>query len=123
MNNLCKFCGDSATLLCDFNIALVPFGQRVSFEQPKKSLGEKGLQAKPGTAFTTGSEPPITCDNPICHNCARRQGYMHITMTTGCHSDTIDWCPDHDGKTDIDAPVESEAEARARQVRSEFKMI
>lgn len=67
----CAFCGDPSTLLCDY------------------ALGESSVRL----------EAVYTCDAPMCERCSKRQGSFIACSRgrhgSGCHHDTIDYCPLH----------------------------
>lgn len=70
---ICMFCGAPATLLCDGNLGFPPRTGDGAFIDPFH---------------------PYTCDAPMCSNCAKQQGKMHICRRRhGCITETIDYCP------------------------------
>jgi len=101
----CFYCSNPATLLCDFRLGL-PFGERVR--------DSKGREYD----VTTIDKPPHTCDMPLCRDHAEYRGWLHINAGRNSRFDSYDYCPEHKGLSDADAPVmqESEAESLRRVV-------
>lgn len=84
----CKFCGASASLLCDGKI------WEVHSDPPKRyrvPMGWYNVKA-------------VTCDAPVCRSCAKKVSDIHLKTTKGCRWDSIDLCPDCQKVTD--KPVE-----------------
>jgi hypothetical protein len=99
----CFYCDSPATLLCDFHLGF-PFGGYV--------IGPKGKYA-----VTTIEKPIYTCDIPLCREHAEYRGWLHINAGRNSRFDSYDYCPEHRGMTDTDAPVMEESEAeRLRRV-------
>lgn len=111
----CAFCGNEATLLCDYIIGWT----NMQLAKPKN--------LPPYWAFTTigkNHSHPLTCDTPLCENCVNNRGltfYNGGKEYTGCESE--DWCPDHHDDTGTKRPVpmtEEEVEAHRRRRRMQL---
>lgn len=88
---ICAYCGGQAELLCDY---------RLGWER----LRTKMRQEAPNLAVLPGHSVPLryrqvhTCDTPLCHACAKHSGPIFLCLRGGHgFSDSIDYCPDHDG--------------------------
>ena len=88
---ICAYCGGEAELLCDY---------RLGWER----LRTKMRQEAPNLAVLPGHSVPLryrqvhTCDTPLCHACAKHSGPIFLCLRGGHgFSDSIDYCPDHEG--------------------------
>lgn len=77
MDDFCFFCGEPATLFCDYALALVIGGE---------------CGGHPVTTMEAMLSGPYTCDAPMCRSCAKMVGHV-----CGADHDTIDHCPLHAG--------------------------
>lgn len=101
----CFYCDEPSTLLCDFKLGW--------------AIGEL-VRDRSGTPWNAidASKPPYTCDMPLCRVHAEYRGWLHVKAGRNSQFDSYDYCPEHKGLSDADAPVmqESEAESLRRVV-------
>lgn len=96
MAEKCFFCGEPATLLCDFGLGLVIGGEHE---------GSKVCTMQAMLAQST------TCDAPFCRKCGKAVGHI---CGQNLH-DTIDYCPLHAGSTERGGLMTAEELAKKRR--------
>lgn len=88
---ICAYCGGQAELLCDYRLGWERLRTKMRQEAPN-------LAVLPGYSVPLRYRQVHTCDTPLCHACAKHSGPIFICLSGAAgFSDSIDYCPDHEG--------------------------
>lgn len=85
---ICAYCGGEAELLCDYRLGWERLRTKMRQEVPH-------LAAMPSHNVPLRYRHVHTCDTPLCHACAKRDGTIWICVSGRGFHDSIDHCPDH----------------------------
>ena len=114
----CFDCGEPPTKLCDFHI-----GQAIGgYARDGKNLNSNIWRAVTTMKNIENGVAFYTCDRPLCNGCAKVVGRVIACGKQGL-TYTFDRCKEHADIDDGDAPMISEAEAKALRARLLLKMV